>query len=208
MSQQRYIALLGGLNVGGHRVKMEHLRGLLRRLACSMSQPLSPGGNVIFETATDDVASLQTDIERHLTQELGYVVPTFIRWRKNSLTVPGIKRFQQEISTIRQARSGSCSFPRCSLSNCTRHFSGSEHTAVDRFHIREREIYWLCQGKITESLVNWRLLGKTDDSPRVTVRNVTTIKARREIRCLAARTCKTTRNTTPSTTAEDCAPAD
>jgi uncharacterized protein (DUF1697 family) len=49
-------------------------------------------------------------------------------------------------------------------------------TAVDRFHIREREIYWLCQGKITESLVNWTLPSKTINMPRVTVRYVTTVR--------------------------------
>jgi uncharacterized protein (DUF1697 family) len=55
MSQQRYIALLSGLNVGGHRVKMEHLRGLFKALGLLNVATFIASGNVLFETATDDV---------------------------------------------------------------------------------------------------------------------------------------------------------
>ncbi len=59
---QRYIALLGGINVGGHRVKMAHLRALFEALGFEHVETLIASGNVIFETARTDVSALETQI--------------------------------------------------------------------------------------------------------------------------------------------------
>jgi uncharacterized protein (DUF1697 family) len=175
MSQQRYIALLGGINVGGHRVKMDHLRGLFEALGLLNVATFIASGNVIFETATDDVASLQTRIERHLTQELGYVVPTFIRSAQEFADIAWYQAFPaREIDDTPSTLSIMFLSEVLPVELHERFLSFS--TAVDRFHIHGREIYWLCHGKITESLVTWTLLGKTISMPRVTVRNVTTVR--------------------------------
>ena len=57
---QRYIALLGGINVGGHRVKMAHLRALFEALGFEQVETLIASGNVIFETPVSDTAALET----------------------------------------------------------------------------------------------------------------------------------------------------
>jgi uncharacterized protein (DUF1697 family) len=175
MSQQRYIALLGGINAGGHRVKMDHLRGLFQALGLLNVATFIASGNVIFETATDDVRSLQTRIEHHLTQELGYLVPTFIRSTQELADIAGYQPFPAlDISDTTSTLSImflSEVFP-VELRETFLSFS----TTVDSFDIHGREIYWLCRGKITESLVNWTRLGKTMPMPRVTVRNVTTVR--------------------------------
>lgn len=74
-----YIALLGGINVGGHSVKMEYLRGLFRELGFTNVRSYIQTGNVFFETSQDDRATLTAMIEGHLRQALGYNVPIFLR---------------------------------------------------------------------------------------------------------------------------------
>ena len=61
-----YIALLGGINVGGHNVKMEHLRQLFTQLGFADVRSYIQTGNVFFETSQDDRHVLtQTDDYRH-----------------------------------------------------------------------------------------------------------------------------------------------
>ena len=75
----RYIALLRGINVGGHRVKMDRLRGLFEARGFEDVATFIASGNVIFSSDSVDAASLGRDIEEHLENELGYEVATFIR---------------------------------------------------------------------------------------------------------------------------------
>lgn len=75
----RYIALLRGINVGGHTVKMERLRELFAALGLVNVQSYIQSGNVFFATEETDRATLTQDIERHLHQVLGYEVPTCLR---------------------------------------------------------------------------------------------------------------------------------
>src|SRR3712207_3124941 len=75
----RFIALLRAINVGGHTVKMDHLRELFASLGFSNVETFIASGNVIFESPNTDAQALERQIERHLRQALGYDVATFIR---------------------------------------------------------------------------------------------------------------------------------
>ncbi|HXW00083.1 MAG TPA: hypothetical protein VEC93_16805, partial [Anaerolineae bacterium] len=48
-------------------------------------------------------------------------------------------------------------------------------TEIDEFHIKGREVYWLCRKKMSESDFSGALLEKTLSLP-ATLRNSTTIK--------------------------------
>lgn len=74
-----YVALLRGINVGGHMVKMERLRALFVELGFTGVRTYIQSGNVFFETSSDDRAVLTSTIERHLRAALGYEVPVFLR---------------------------------------------------------------------------------------------------------------------------------
>ena len=74
-----HIALLRGINVGGHRVKMERLRALFGELGFCNVRSFIQSGNIFFEMDERDVAALTTRIETHLAASLGYAVPTFLR---------------------------------------------------------------------------------------------------------------------------------
>lgn len=78
----RYIALLRSINVGGHQVKMDHLRALFSELGFGNVRTYIQTGNVFFDTdETDELdrAMLTSAIETHLHAALGYVVPTCLR---------------------------------------------------------------------------------------------------------------------------------
>ena len=82
-----YIALLRGINVGGHTVKMERLRDLFTELGFTNVRTYIQSGNVFFETAqTDHRKAVTQTIEHHLHKTLGYEVPVFLR------TVPELEQ--------------------------------------------------------------------------------------------------------------------
>ena len=74
-----YIALLRGINVGGHTVRMEALRGLFRELGLADVRSYIQSGNVFFACPPGERAGLAARIEGHLARNLGYEVPVFLR---------------------------------------------------------------------------------------------------------------------------------
>lgn len=74
----RYIALLRGINVGGHNVKMEALRGYFAELGLENVSTFIQSGNVFFDSDEPAVV-LSPRIEKHLLKKLGYDVPVFLR---------------------------------------------------------------------------------------------------------------------------------
>ncbi len=78
----RAIALLRGINVGGHVVKMERLRELFAELGLTGVRTYIQSGNVFFEAALaneEEREALTRTIEGHLRAALGYEVPTCLR---------------------------------------------------------------------------------------------------------------------------------
>ncbi len=67
------------MNVGGHRVTMDRLREICRNLGLIDVRTFIASGNVIFDSAEEDLASLEARIEVGLRESLGYRVDTFIR---------------------------------------------------------------------------------------------------------------------------------
>ena len=74
-----YVALLRGINVGGHMVKMERLREVFTELGFAGVRTYIQSGNVFFETAEGNREALTHTIEHHLHGALGYSVPVFLR---------------------------------------------------------------------------------------------------------------------------------
>jgi uncharacterized protein (DUF1697 family) len=79
MGPTTYIALLRGINVGGHTVTMDRLRELFRALGYERVRSYIQTGNVFFESSDPDKQALRSAIERHLRAALGYDVPTSLR---------------------------------------------------------------------------------------------------------------------------------
>jgi uncharacterized protein (DUF1697 family) len=75
----RYVALLRGINVGGHKlIKMEELRRVLEGPGFANVQTFIASGNVIFDSSETDPRALAKKIERKLTKAFGHEIAVVI----------------------------------------------------------------------------------------------------------------------------------
>src|SRR6185312_91254 len=87
-----YVAFLGGINVGGHRVTMERLRAEFETLGFADVSTFIASGNVVFG-AEGARTALEPAIEAHLAERLGYPVPTFVRAARDVVRVATLAPF-------------------------------------------------------------------------------------------------------------------
>ncbi len=75
----KYIALLRGINVGGHRkVEMKRLKSLLESIGYSNVSTYLNSGNALFETQ-DNQKQIQEDVSKALLEEFGFEITTLIK---------------------------------------------------------------------------------------------------------------------------------
>jgi uncharacterized protein (DUF1697 family) len=76
----RYVALLRGVNVGGHkRVPMAEWRALLGSLGCTEVQTLLNSGNAVFTSRMRSTATLAQRIRESIQQGLKVDVPVIVK---------------------------------------------------------------------------------------------------------------------------------
>lgn len=74
-----FIALLRGINVGGHRkIKMDELKRTLKALGLERVQTYIQSGNVLF-ASQEEAALLRSRIEREIEAAFGFPVTTVLR---------------------------------------------------------------------------------------------------------------------------------
>jgi uncharacterized protein (DUF1697 family) len=168
----KYVAFLRAINVGGHTVKMNHLRMLFEALGFSNVETFIASGNVIFDSKASAKA-LEKRIEHCLAEALGYQVTTFIRSTKELAAVARYKPFAAEpeddetILYIGFLANNPGDEAKQKLLSFT--------TEVDDFHLSGREVYWLRRKKMGESMFSGARLEKTFGM-QATFRNATTVR--------------------------------
>jgi uncharacterized protein (DUF1697 family) len=81
---EKYIALLRGINVGGHhKLPMADLKKSLARLGYKNIITLLNSGNVIFEAPATKTRALETSLSTHLEKTFQFPVPVLIRTAKS-----------------------------------------------------------------------------------------------------------------------------
>jgi uncharacterized protein (DUF1697 family) len=80
-----YVALLRGINVGGHmKVAVSDLRGLLTELGFADARSLLQSGNLVFRTGSRTPASLEklleAEAEKRLELRTAFLVRTAAEW--------------------------------------------------------------------------------------------------------------------------------
>lgn len=172
-STTRLIAFLRAINVGGHNVRMDRLRELFEALGFSNVETFIASGNVIFDSPPESTRALEAVIEDHLREALGYEVATFIRSTSELAEIANYEPFAT--SELDNANSLYVAFlsapPDGEAEQRLLAFRGE----VDDFHVRGREVYWLCRKKMSESAFSGALLEKTIGMP-ATLRNVNTLR--------------------------------
>jgi uncharacterized protein (DUF1697 family) len=169
----RHIAFLRAINVGGHTVKMDRLRGLFEDLGVRDVVTVIASGNVLFDATVKDPAALERRIERHLEKELGYAVATFLRSPREIEAVVAHDPFAR--SRQRTSTSGLyIGFLKATPpADVCRVVDGSI-TPTEELRINNRELYW-SRGPYSESKFGGPALEKLLKCS-TTIRNVTTVR--------------------------------
>jgi len=75
-----YVALLRGINVGGHKqIKMAALKTLCESIGLSRVRTLLQSGNVVFTSASRDATKLAKTIRGAIEKEFGHTVEIILR---------------------------------------------------------------------------------------------------------------------------------
>ena len=155
----RYIAFLRAINVGGHNVKMDRLREIFESLGFANIETFIASGNVVFEMAALDTATLETQIASALQAALGFEVATFLRTEAELARIAAHEAFPP--SDLDAAQALNIAFLAAPLDAEAVRKLMALKTAIDDFATREREIYWLCLKRQSESTFSNAVLEKT-----------------------------------------------
>ncbi|MEP6911613.1 MAG: DUF1697 domain-containing protein [bacterium] len=170
----KYIAFLRAINVGGHTVKMDHLRTLFEALGFSNVETFIASGNVIFDSKSKNTRALEKKIEAFLQASLGYAVVTFIRSTDEVATIAGYEPFK--VADPNGDRNVLyIAFLADTPAEEAKKKLLSFATENDELHVSGREVYWRSHKKMSESEFSGARLEKILGMP-ATLRNSTTIK--------------------------------
>lgn len=171
---RRTIALLRAINVGGHTVKMDHLRRLFEELGLVDVGTFIASGNVGF-LADVDAAELEALIESHLRRSLGYEVATFIREPEELAAVAERRLFPDEALDTAGSSLYVAFLKAAPSDEATRVLLGYR-SATDDFAVHGCEVYWYVPGNLSESPpFSAAFLEKTLGQP-ATMRSITTVR--------------------------------
>jgi len=169
------VAFLRGINVGGHRVKMEELRALFEKAGFDDVSTFIASGNVIFEGGRASAVEQEHAIENFLGNALGYEVATFVRDFAELRTVASVPPFRPE----EFAHAGwtlHVMFLRAAAGDAERETLVALESEQDEFRFEGREAYWLTRGRMSESpLFSGRLAKATVAIPH-TMRSIRSLR--------------------------------
>ena len=168
----RYVAFLRAINVGGHIVRMETLRDLFTTHGLSNVETFIASGNVIFESRAAAGKLLEKAIERRLESALGYSVGTFVRTIEEVSAIGSYQPFGD--AALKEARTLNIGFLKDLLNPSSMKALMGLKTEIDDFHVRGRELYWLCRKKQSESTFSNKVFERAIQGT-ATFRSATTI---------------------------------
>lgn len=167
----RYIAFLRGINVGGHKVKMDELRRLFESLDLDDVATFIASGNVIFESNAA-AGPLQKRIEKQLREALGYDVPTFLRTDAEVGRIAEHEPFPD----LKDGGTSYVAFLGRRPSAAARRAVAALSNDVDQLAVHDREVYWHIRGGLMDSTLGTAGLEKALGSVPTTLRNVNTVR--------------------------------
>ena len=166
----RYVAFLRAINVGGHIVKMDHLRTLCEAIPLGNVATFIASGNVLFDSKKPR-AQVEAAIEKKLKAALGYDVATMVRSGADLAAI--VERVTKErldrdvalyVGFLKDLPPAQVVKAVTALSN-----------AIDLLSIEGGEVYWRCRKSFSESTVAGLKLDKALGRP-VTFRNYNTVR--------------------------------
>ena len=165
----RFVAFLGSINVGGHRVTMERLRAEFETLGFTEVWTFIASGNVVFR-ASAKPTSLEPKIEKHLSKTLGFPVTAFVRTDADVARIAEHVPFRVNagdshyVGLLREV-------PTAPATKATVALSGERDTLV----VHRTELHWRVHGVSLDSNVKPSALGKAIGQA-MTTRNATSLR--------------------------------
>jgi uncharacterized protein (DUF1697 family) len=168
MKTTRFVALLGGINVGGHRVTMDRLRDLVGGIGYGNVATFIASGNVLFDApGGSDGDELARTVANVLGDALGYAVPTYVRTCDEIVDVAALRPFGE----IPEGTTHMVAF-------CTAPLVASltqDHPSGDLWRVHGRELHWFVPGGLSSSAITLPKLARTLGQP-ATTRNHTMLR--------------------------------
>jgi uncharacterized protein (DUF1697 family) len=154
----RFAAFLRGINVGGHRITSSELRLCFQELGFGDVETFRASGNVIFTAQSTSHRELIARIEEGLAASLGYGVPTFLRAAEE---VRAIAESQPFAPAQVLAAKGKLQVVMLATrpSSRARQLVLALASDQDRLAFGERELYWLPNGGILDSPLDFKAIG-------------------------------------------------
>ena len=159
--------------MGGHNVKMEHLKSLFEEMGFKNVETFIASGNVIFDSGMKDRVKQESEIEKNLNKNLGYEVITFIRTPRELSNIVDFKAFVPEQHD--QATAYNIGFIKKPFSKDQLMILKSLETDIDEFNTHKTEVYWLCRTRQSQSTFSGNLFERKLKI-KVTFRGIKTLQ--------------------------------
>lgn len=160
----RFVALLGGINVGGHRVTMDRLRSEVASLGYTDAATFIASGNVLFTGPAR--GDHEARIAAHLGEVLGWPAPTYLRTATEIIAATDLRPFGHTPEGYTHMVAFCRNKPSTDIE--------VNSTAADQFKVGDREVHWRIEGKLTDSKITLPKLAKLI-GPNTT-RNITSLE--------------------------------
>jgi len=154
-----YIALLRGINVGGHRkILMADLRKMFEDLGYQSVRSYIQSGNIVFNTDEEDAAYVERFLEERILEKFGFQVPVLLRekneWQEMMQNNPFLKG-EEPVESLHITFLASKPLPEL-LPQLE-----SRQTENDQIQIRGKHAYLLIKGSYHKTPLNNQWLEKT-----------------------------------------------
>jgi uncharacterized protein (DUF1697 family) len=154
-----YIALLRGINLGGHKiVRMEQLRKAFADLGFEDVKTYIQSGNVVFKSSRQSCESLAKRIEEKVLRQFGFPVPVVVKTADEIGEViknnPLLKEKGIDVSKLH------VTFLSCAPEKISFKTLDAIATAPDQFRCSSQAIYLHCPNGYHETKLGNNVLGK------------------------------------------------
>lgn len=167
----RYVAFLRAINVGGRRVTMDKLRDAFTELGYDGVRTYIASGNVVFDTA-DTKRELEATIEAALAAALGFEVTTFLRTAAEVKKLVADDPYADRPDTASYYVVFLKKKPTATVTKAIEALSND----VDTLVVRGRDLHWLVQGHLMDSLLKPKEMERAAGRDPGTSRNITMLK--------------------------------
>ncbi|KXY09209.1 DUF1697 domain-containing protein [Bacillus wiedmannii] len=167
-----YIALLRGINVGGHKVtKMADLKQMFESIELKQVKTYIQSGNIVFESE-NDVDFLNKRIQSEIKNVFGFDVPVMLRTHEEFINM--IKRCPYEADSLLEGESIHVAFLANELSEKEKDQLLMQKNETEDCYIYEKVVYLFFKNSIRNSKLmnqfqklhtpatvrNWRTVNK------------------------------------------------